>query len=178
MTPTTGLILDPMNTQPKNERDFSITLALSIGLNFGGLLAIAQALHIGNSGMSFKVSVWTAIAFLAGFSSAYAYLRHVLVCGDKASRAFRHGGLVVLVLMVVGAFLYPLRSLAIERLADRFGGTLAALCFIATGLTMIRTAVHAAEREEEEEEAEERKSASSGSGAQAEPVPNDSGHDA
>jgi hypothetical protein len=46
-----------------------------------------------------------------------------------------------------------------DGLIERFAGVGAALCFIGTGLALVRRFVHAAEREEQEQEAQEHQAA-------------------
>lgn len=134
------------------------------------MLGVSQALRVRNPEITFDFSIWTAIAFLAGFSSLFAYLRLVLSCGKRTPSAFRYGGLVVLGLMTLAALFYPFRSLRLDQLAQPFAGIGAALCFIAAGLTMVYRTVLAAGREEERQEAEERRSATMATQAQEQPT--------
>ena len=147
-----------MNTETKSERDLSTIVTFSSALGFGGVLAISQALRVGKSAISFDFSIWTAIAFLVGATFLFAYLRLVFTCGNRTPRAFRYGGLVVLALMTSLALIYPLRLRQLDQLPQRFAGIGAALCFIATGFTMVYRVVLAAELDEERQEAEEKNS--------------------
>jgi pimeloyl-ACP methyl ester carboxylesterase len=145
-----------MNTESKNERDLSTVVAFSSAVAFGAMLAVLQAVHVSKQETSFDVSIWTAIAFLVGFTSLLAYLRLVFTCGQRTPRAFRYGGLVMLGLMTSVALLCPLHQLG--HLAQRFAGLGVALCFVAAGLTMVYRIVLAAQRDEDRQEAEERNS--------------------
>src|SRR5215470_11921913 len=54
--------------EPNREREFSTMVAFTSALSFGALLAIAQATRVSQTGVSFKLSLWTVVAFLAGFN--------------------------------------------------------------------------------------------------------------
>jgi len=147
-----------MNTESKSEWDFSTVVAFSSALAFGAMLAILQAWRLSKSEISFHFSIWTAIAFLVGATSLFAYLRLVFTCGTRTPRAFRYGGFVVLALITSVALIRPLRLGQLDQLAQRFAGVGAALCFIAAGLTMVYRVVLAAELDEDRQEAEEKNS--------------------
>jgi hypothetical protein len=149
-----------MKTESRSEREFSTMVALLSAVAFGGMLAIAQALRVSQTGITFRPSLWTAIAFLIGFNALFVYLELTFRCREKTSPLFRRGGLLVLVIMSLGALLYPLRTAGVTTQVERFAGVGAAVCFIGTGLTLIRRFVRSAEREEEEQEAQEREAAS------------------
>src|SRR5258708_21114161 len=144
-----------MHTESHNERDFSTIVTFSSALGFGGVLALSEALGVSKPAISFHLSIWTAIAFLVGFNSVFAYLRFLFTCEDKTPRFFRRGGLMVLGVMTAGAILYPFRSIQVDKFAERFEGVGAALCFIAIGLVLIWRIVLTAELEEQRQEAEE-----------------------
>jgi hypothetical protein len=147
-------------TESKTQRELSTLVALLCAFSFALMLANAQALRVGEAGISYKLSLWTAVAFLAGFNALFVYLELIFLYREKTSPLFRRGGLVVLILMTLGILLYPLRTLGVTRQAERFVGSGVALCFIGTGLTLVRRFVRAAEREEEEQEAQEHSAAS------------------
>jgi len=134
------------------------------------MLAILQALRFSKSEASFDFSIWTAVAFLVGSTSLFAYLRLVFTCGERTPRAFRYGGLVVLGLMTAVALIYPLRFRQLDQLAQRFAGVGAALCFIAAGFTMVYRIVLAAQLDEDRQEAEEKNSSVINSQPQAPPT--------
>jgi hypothetical protein len=144
----------PCESLSKDERDLSRIVALASGLGLGTMLALSQAVRIADGTFSLQLSVKTAIAFTMGFTLAFSYLSRILVCLERTSRLFVRGGLILLIFLVLAAFVYPLRF-PIDKLAQRFVGVGAALCFIASGLTLIRFVVRAAERDETEQEAKE-----------------------
>jgi hypothetical protein len=147
-----------MGTGNKSEREFSSIVAFSSGLGFGAMLAVSEALRIGEQEISFKLSIWTAIAFLVGFTPTFAYVRCVLGYRERIPPLIRRGGPVVLVIMAVGAFAYPFRSQAMDKMGVRLAAMGVALCVVAAGLAMIWRIVHAADREEEAQEADEHNS--------------------
>src|SRR5262245_38106965 len=109
-------------TESKSEREFSTMIAFLSSLCFALMLAIAQGLRMGETGVSFKWSLWTAVAFLAGFNALFVYLELITLCREKTSPLFRRGGLVVLVLMTLAILLYPLRTLGITKQVERLVG--------------------------------------------------------
>src|SRR5262249_24404481 len=139
-------------TESKKERELSTMIAFSAALSFALMLAIAQSVRIGETGISLKLSLWTAVAFLVGFNALFAYLELIFLCREKTSPLFRRGGLLVLVLITLGILLYPLRALGVPREAERYIGSGVAFCFIGTGLALVRRFVRAAERDEQEQE--------------------------
>ena len=144
-----------LKDESKREREFSTMVAFSSALSFGILLAIAQATRVGQNGVSFKFSLWTLVAFLAGFNGLFGYLRFIFICGQRTPRLLRGGGLLVLLIMAAGALIYPLRGLGVKRFAEQFAGLGVAVCFITIAMTMVWRSVRLAEREEERQEAEE-----------------------
>ena len=141
--------------ESKNERDVSILVAVASAIGLGATLALSQALRIDKPKITFQLSIWTGIAFLSGFNLTFAYLRFLFTHGDRTPRLFRRSGLIMLIVMTAGALLYPLRFFPMDVLVDRFAGVGAALCFIASGLTLIWRVVLAAQIEEEEQETKE-----------------------
>jgi hypothetical protein len=147
------------SVESRSERGLSTMIAFCSALAFGGMLAFAQAVRAGETGISFRLSLWTAVAFLVGFNALFVYLELIFLFREKTSVVFRRGGLLALVLLTLGILLYPLRTLGVTRQVERYIGTGAAICFIATGLTMVRRLMRAAERDEEEQEEREHEAA-------------------
>lgn len=145
----------PGESQSKDERDLARIVALASGLGLGGVLALSQALNIKGPTFSLQFSFITAIAFVVGFAIAFAYLNRILVYREQTSRLFVRGGLLAISFLGLAACLYPLRF-KIGESAGGLGGVAIALCFIAGGFTLIRLALHAAERQHAEQEAKER----------------------
>lgn len=141
------------------------------------MLAISQSLNVSKAKISFDVSIWTAIVFLVGFNLTFAYLRFVFTCRDRTPRLFRRGCMGVLVVLAAGALLYPIRSVPMEKVATGLAGVGAAVCFIATGLTLICRIMLAAEREEQGQEAKEHNSVTVKSRSQASPEQKEGAYD-
>jgi hypothetical protein len=155
-----GNDMKEQKTESKTEREFSTMIAFLSALSFALMLAIAQSLRITETGTSFRFSLWTAVAFLVGFNALFVYLELHFLCPKRVSPLIRRGGLVFLVLITAGILLYPLRTMGVTRGVEKFVGSGVAVCFIATGLTLARRFVRAAEREEQEQEAQEHQAAS------------------
>jgi len=150
-----------MSRDNKSGSEFSSIAAIASGLGFGAMLSISQALRVGEREILFQVSIWTVVAFLAGFSLTFAYVRYVFGCGKGTPPIIRRGGPVVLVIMAIGAFVYPFRSQSTEKIAVRLAAMGLALCFIAVGMTLVWRIVRAADREEKAQEAGEQSSGAS-----------------
>ena len=155
-----------MNRESKNEREFSTMIAFLCAFAFGGMLGIAQGVRLDQTGIAFRFSLWTAVAFLAGFNALFVYLELIFLCRERTSPLFRRAGFLVLLLLTAGILLYPLRTLGVSRQAERFVGSGVALCFIGTGLALVRRFVHAAEREQQQE-AQEHQAAWHGAGSES-----------
>lgn len=139
----------------KDERDLSRIVAFGSGMVLGAMLALSQAMRIKDATFSLQFSLWTAIVFVIGFAIGFGYLNRVLGRGEQTSRLFQRGGLIIIIILCLAAFVYPFRF-GIDELTERLGGVAVAVCFIGTGLTLVRQVVRAAERNEAEREAEER----------------------
>jgi hypothetical protein len=146
----------PCESLSEDEQNLSRIIALASAVGLGAMLALSQAVRVQDGAFSLHFSVKTAIAFAVGFGATFVYLSRILVCLERTSRLFVRGGLIVLMILVLGAFIYPLRF-PIDQLGQRLWGVATALGFIAVGLTLIRFVVRGAEREEAEQEAKEHK---------------------
>ncbi|PWU20013.1 MAG: hypothetical protein C5B50_05020 [Verrucomicrobia bacterium] len=151
-----------MEKEAKNERVLLTMIAFLSALAFGGMLATAQAVQISQTEIGFRFSVWTVVAFLVGFNALFVYLELIFICREKASLRVRRVGLLVLVLITLGALLYPLRIVGVSKQAQKYAGGATALCVIGTGLALVRRFVRAAEREELQQETQEHEAASHG----------------
>jgi hypothetical protein len=141
----------------KDERDLSRIVAIASGIGLGSMLALSEAVRFKDVAVTLQFSFRTAIVFSIGFLAAFAYLSRLLRNPERTSRLFFRIGLAVLLILVGIAFAYPLRLFAIGTLIVKLVGVIAALCFIAAGLTLVRCVVHEAEREEIEQEASEQR---------------------
>ena len=101
-----------------NERNLFKVMALSTALAFGALLASLESLRSDAAGFSFHLSLRTLLAFLVGGGIALGYWRVVLKSGNAVRRTGLVAGTVLLVLLGIGAFLYPLRFVSRDKLPD------------------------------------------------------------
>ena len=147
---------DQDNSAAKDQLDLSRIVALASGFGLGAMLALSEALRIKDAQASLQFSYRTTVVFTIGFIVAYAYLSRILRNPEGFSKLFRKAGLAVLFILIGIAFGYPLRLIPIRTLLGKLVGVLAALCFIAAGLSMVHYFVHSAEVEEAEQEAQER----------------------
>jgi protein-S-isoprenylcysteine O-methyltransferase Ste14 len=113
---------------PKNEQDLFKVMVFSTALAFGALLASLESLRSNATGFSFQVSFRTLGAFLVGAGVALAYWRLLFNSSSAARRTGMVIGTVLLALMGVGAFLYPLRFVSREKLPDILIGLGIAVC--------------------------------------------------
>jgi hypothetical protein len=120
-----------VNKESEGEQDFWTIVTFASALSFGSILALSRALRVYKLAISFDLTIWTAIAFLVGFNSTFAYLRFVLTYGERTPSLFCRGGLAVLMVMTAGALLYPFRSPQVDKLAERFEPVGVALCLLA-----------------------------------------------
>jgi hypothetical protein len=146
---------EPRENPSKSEQTLSRIVALVSGLGLGATLSLSEAARTTEGEFSLQPSAKTAIAFVLGFVVAYGYLRRILAQPERTSRAFVRSGLIVIILLLLAAFIYPMRF-SMGEWTIKLEGAGAAFCFIAGGLVLIRSVVRAAEREEAEQEAKER----------------------
>jgi hypothetical protein len=143
--------------------DPSIKVRLLSAFLFGAILAVSQASRIHNANVSFEFSIWTAIAFLAGFDCLFAYLRMVSAAEGRTRRRYGFGGLLVVAVIISAALLRPWWPDWVEQSLQDFAGAGVALCFVAAGLCMVSGIGRATNCEEERQEANEKLSAAVGS---------------
>jgi len=106
----------------KNERDFLRIASISTALAFGTVLGSMTSLHKDASAFSFQFSGKTLVAFGIGAAVGFLYWKLVsLSATHRASRLLRLSSSLLL-LGAVGVFLYPLRFLSAEKLAEVWQG--------------------------------------------------------
>ncbi len=106
----------------KNERDFLRIASISTALAFGAVLGSIESLRKDGSGFSFQFSGKTLVAFGIGAAVGFLYWKLVsLSAMHSASRLLRLSSSLLL-LGAVGVFLYPLRFLSAEKLAEVWQG--------------------------------------------------------
>src|SRR5579863_9016086 len=99
-----------MPTETKNERDVMRIIIWGSAVSFGFLAAALQALRPNPAGFTFQVSVITLLAFMVGVGIVFVFWKIVLNrSGGARQRSLRFWAEVILLLLGLGAFLYPLR---------------------------------------------------------------------
>ena len=97
-------------------------------LAFGFLGAALQALRPEPTGFTFRVSVMTFAAFLIGTGIGYVFWKIILNrTGGTRQRSVRFFVEVLLLLLGVAAFLYPLRFVPADKLPEMFIGLITAV---------------------------------------------------
>jgi hypothetical protein len=100
----------------------------STAVALGCMAAAAEALRRNAGGFAFQVSVWTFVAFAAGLAAGLFYWK-LAAGGLLAVRV----GTAFLVLTGIGGFLYPLRFVQSDKMADIAIGLAMAVCAISMG---------------------------------------------
>jgi len=119
----------PEMPQPQSAFDrglFGIVLG-STALGLGCMAAAIQAVRRDAAGFRFQVSWGTLVAFAVGVAAGFLYWK----LAAKSLLAARLGT-AFLLLSGVGGFLYPLRFVPADKLADTAIGLGAATCAIST----------------------------------------------
>jgi hypothetical protein len=120
-----------MNQDSPNQRRLYPVFTISTALAFGCMLATLETLRPDSAGFSFEFSYKTVIAFLAGAAIAFPVWRLILNGTRLGQRqlSLATGGMVVLLLVVgVGAFLYPLRFVPRDKWPEIRTGLVTAVC--------------------------------------------------
>ncbi len=140
-----------MNKPAKNEREIFLIMKLGTAIGFGCAAASLQALRASPTGFSFHVSYLTLVAFLVGAAAVFACWKIILNrSASSRQKTLRLGVGWLLLLLGVGAFLYPLRFVPREKFPDLFVGLVAAVCALSIGasiLLLISRFLEADERE-------------------------------
>jgi hypothetical protein len=117
-----GSVEETGSPRSKNERDFLRIASISTALAFGAVLGSIESLRKDGSGFSFQLSGATVVGFMAGAAVGFLYWKLVsLSARHRASRLLRLSSSLLL-LGAVGVFLYPLRFLSAEKLAEVWQG--------------------------------------------------------
>ena len=113
------------DSESKNARDFMKIAAVSAALGLGCTAAVAASLRGSASGFSFRVSVGTFVTFAV---ATWIAARNWKLVTTKSAAARRAAAF--LLVSGAGLFLYPLRYVPSDRLADIAQGLLFAGCAI------------------------------------------------
>jgi hypothetical protein len=117
------------NDPAKNERDIQRIIKLGTAIGFGCMVASLEALRSNPGGISFQITWRTFAVFALGAAAMFPFWRVVfnLVSGNR--QRSRHVWAALLVLLIgIGAFLYPSRFVPAEKLRDMYIGLAIAVC--------------------------------------------------
>jgi hypothetical protein len=120
-----------MNGDSKNQRRLYPIFTLSTALAFGCMVATLESLRPDSAGFSFEPSYKTLIAFAAGGAIAFPLWRLILNGTRLGQRnlSLATGAMVVgMLILGVGAFLYPLRFVPRDKWPEIRTGLLTAVC--------------------------------------------------
>jgi hypothetical protein len=118
------------NDDSPNQRRLYPVFTISTALAFGCMVATLEALRPDATGFSFDPSYKTVIAFIAGAAVVFPIWRVVLNGTRLGKRNIRFVigiEIALLVLLGVGAFLYPLRFVPREKWPEIRTGLLTAI---------------------------------------------------
>ena len=120
-----------MNDDSQTQRRLYPIFTFSTALAFGCMLATLEALRPDPDGFHFEPSYKTLIAFVAGGAIAFPVWRLILNGTRLGQRNlnFATGAMIVLLLVLgVGAFLYPLRYVPRDKWPEIRTGLITAVC--------------------------------------------------
>lgn len=106
----------------KNERDFLRIASISTALAFGTVLGSMASLRKDASAFSFQFSGETLVAFGIGAVIGFLYWKLVSLSAILKTSLLLRVASSLLLLGAVGVFLYPLRFLSAEKLAEVWQG--------------------------------------------------------
>jgi hypothetical protein len=120
-----------MNQDSTNQRRLYPVVTYSSALAFGTMIASLEALRMGAAGITFQLTYRTFIAFVLGGAIVVPFWR-LIFHGSSLSRRkltlLWIAVVAVLVLLGIGAFLYPLRYVPREKLQEITTGLVTAVC--------------------------------------------------
>ncbi len=129
-----------MNEDSQTQRRLYPIFTLATALAFGCMLATLEALRPDADGFRFEASYKTLIAFIAGAAIAFPVWRLILNGTRLGQRNLNlaTGAMVVLLLVLgVGAFLYPLRFVPRDKWPEIRTGLITAVCALSGVATML-----------------------------------------
>jgi hypothetical protein len=129
-----------MNDDSQTQRRLYPIFTFSTALAFGCMLATLEALRPDSDGFHFVTSYKTLIAFVAGGAIAFPLWRIILNGTRLGQRNLSLAtGFMVVVLLVlgVGAFLYPLRFVPREKWPEIRTGLITAVCALSGVATLL-----------------------------------------
>ena len=150
-----------MNEDSKTQRRLYPVFTFSTALAFGSMFATLEALRPDAAGFSFEPSYKTLIAFVAGGTIAFPLWRLILNGTRLGQRNLNlaTGGMIVLLLILgVGAFLYPLRFVPRDKWPEIRTGLLTAVCALSGVVCLLWGVKRFVDSDEKAEQDKEEKS--------------------
>src|SRR4051794_9599272 len=99
-----------MTKEAKNEGDIVKVITYGTAIGFGFMLASLEALKRGETGFTFQVSFWTVLAFALGPVIVLPFWKIIFnPATGLRQKILRGWAEMMLLLLGIGAFLYPLR---------------------------------------------------------------------
>jgi hypothetical protein len=118
MTLATDTNLAAVKGETKNERDIVRIATLSTALGMGTVFASNQSLTRDANGFIWHLSAHTLLAFVVGAAIGYSYWKIIARSSDRQASGLLRAASFMLLLVGIGAFLYPLRFLPTDQLPD------------------------------------------------------------
>lgn len=124
-----------MSTAADNSRVLNRIIVTGLSLAFSTLIASLQMLRPATSGFAFEFSWWTLLAFAVG---GIVVVPCFLTIVYSTRKGWRLVALVIVSLIGICSFLYPLRFVPKEKFSAIFGGlALAALALAIVGAFLL-----------------------------------------
>jgi hypothetical protein len=124
-----------MNTPADNSRVLNRIIVSGLSIAFSALIASLETLRPASSGFAFEFSWKTLASFVVGLAVVVPCFRAIVY---SQSRRRRFSALVVVGLIGVGSFFYPLRFVPREKYSAIFGGlALAAMALFIVGALLL-----------------------------------------
>jgi hypothetical protein len=108
-----------MAEESKNDRLLNRIIAYGLSLSFSVLLASLEALRATNSGFTFEVTWRTLVALVLAAAVVAPCFQIIVYSQNKGAR---RAALIVVVLIGIGSFFYPLRFVPREKMGAIFTG--------------------------------------------------------
>jgi hypothetical protein len=127
-----------MNTPADNSRVLNRIIVVGLSMAFSALIASLETLRPAPSGFAFEFSWKTLASFAVGLAVVVPCFRAIVYSQSKPRR---FSALIVVGLIGIASFFYPLRFVPREKYSAIFGGlalAAVALCIVVALLLMAR----------------------------------------
>ncbi|HZR20398.1 MAG TPA: hypothetical protein VFE51_24160 [Verrucomicrobiae bacterium] len=108
-----------MTSERPDDRLLNHIIIYGFSLAFGLVVASLQALRPNDAGFSLRFSWWTLLAFVIGAAIMWPWFRIIVY---SESTKLRRASLVVVAIVGLTAFFYPMRLVPIEKFGAVFVG--------------------------------------------------------